>query len=556
MLGDKSGIFLVITVASFSLISSAFADSIFIEFDKSEYETGDTLTISGFVVDFSMPIVAMSVYDPTGKILSANNVELDSEGNFSKIVFLDAPFYEVPGEYKVKIDYRNETLEEFFTILGEVPDSELILEKIEPEIIILTTEKSVYSDGENIVITGIVSTLESPTVLIGIYDPFGTPAGFYFGTVDKNLEFSTNFLAKSGVNFKIDGTYSVKAHYGENEATTSFEFYEELKETKDDTAKEDNTKNDNTKNDNKDDNIKNDNTKNDNTKNETKDDNTKNDNLKNDNTKNDNTKNDKTENDNQSTINSPEDNSIIQEDKTKKQNNDKQPNDPIIKDNSNKEKKSSTTPTINNPPKKSDNLSVEDIELGKLLNQINLECDRSKYSDTISYYDGMGPSLYRLCKFESSIQFFNESLQKNPNNPEILTNKGSALGKLGYNNEALHHFDKALSINPNFLPAINNKANIHAKLGNFDEAISLYTSALGKNPNYSAVRENLALVLSEMPPQNPPIHKTDIDTQEKSVNQETSSPIQLKPQNEKPSDFFEQVGSMFSTVASLLGLSD
>ena len=42
---------------------------------------------------------------------------------------------------------------------------------------------------------------------------------------------------------------------------------------------------------------------------------------------------------------------------------------------------------------------MEDIELGKLLNQIKLECDSSTYADTISYYDGMGPALYRLCQF-------------------------------------------------------------------------------------------------------------------------------------------------------------
>ena len=46
--------------------------------------------------------------------------------------------------------------------------------------------------------------------------------------------------------------------------------------------------------------------------------------------------------------------------------------------------------------KKQNNLSVEDIELGKILNQINLECDSSDFVDMISYYDGMGPALYRF----------------------------------------------------------------------------------------------------------------------------------------------------------------
>jgi len=174
-----------------------------------------------------MPIVAISIYDPTGKILSANNLELDIDGNFSKIISLDSPFYDRPGNYKVKIDYRQISLEEFFIISGDLsePDSSLE-ETTRPKIVLLNTEKEMYTDGETIKITGIVSSLESPTVLIGIYDPFGTPAGFYFGTINKNLEFSTSFLAKAGVNFKVDGMYSIKAHYADMDVVTVFEFYE------------------------------------------------------------------------------------------------------------------------------------------------------------------------------------------------------------------------------------------------------------------------------------------------------------------------------------------
>ena len=173
------------------MISEIFAESILVEFDKSEYNTGDTLILSGTIPEFSMPIVAVSIYDPDGKILSANNLELDEEGNFFKTISLDSPFYENPGNYKVQIDYRQISQEEFFTIIGDSQPESILEEQIKPEIILLFTEKEVYADGENVKITGIVSSLESPTVLIGIYDPFGTPAGFYFGTragETKNVE--------------------------------------------------------------------------------------------------------------------------------------------------------------------------------------------------------------------------------------------------------------------------------------------------------------------------------------------------------------------------------
>ncbi len=483
MLGNKIGMLLVITILSFTLISESFAETIFFEFDKSEYNTGEKLTFSGSISEYSMPIMAVSIYDPNGKILSANNLELDGEGNFSKTISLDSPFYDEPGKYKVKINYQKIIQEEFFTITGEVsqPDS-ILKEKITPEIILLATEKEAYIDGDTVKITGIVSLKESITVLIGIYDPFGTPAGFYFGDVDKNLEFSKSFLVKAGVNFKVDGVYTIKAHYAESEAITTFEFYEDMSNTTDDNSK-------------------------------SADDNSKSayDNSKKSTTK--------------------------QKDKSRIQNNDK-------------DQTSNTKPN---------NLSVEDIELGKLLNQIILECDRSKYLDTISYYDGMGPALYRLCKFDSSLEFFSESLSKDPNNVEVLTNKGSALRKLGYYDEALFHFDKAIGINSNFLPAINNKANTLANLGNYEEAVSLYAEVLGKNPGYIATRQNLELALSEMPQTHNVIFQKPIITlkENNSVFEDTlnnNEPIKL--QKEKSPNFFEQIGSMFSSLGSLFDISN
>ena len=490
MLGNKIGMLLVITILSFTLISESFAETIFFEFDKSEYNTGEKLTFSGSISEYSMPIMAVSIYDPNGKILSANNLELDGEGNFSKTISLDSPFYDEPGKYKVKINYQKIIQEEFFTITGEVsqPDS-ILKEKITPEIILLATEKEAYIDGDTVKITGIVSLKESITVLIGIYDPFGTPAGFYFGDVDKNLEFSKSFLVKAGVNFKVDGVYTIKAHYAESEAITTFEFYEDMSNTTDDNSK-------------------------------SADDNSK----------------------------SADDNSKSADDNSKKSTT-KQKDKSIIQNND-KEQTSNTKPN---------NLSVEDIELGKLLNKIILECDRSKYLDTISYYDGMGPALYRLCKFDSSLEFFSESLSKDPNNVEVLTNKGSALRKLGYYDEALFHFDKAIEINSNFLPAINNKANTLANLGNYEEAVSLYAEVLGKNPGYIATRQNLELALSEMPQTHNVIFQKPIITlkENNSVFEDTlnnNEPIKL--QKEKSPNFFEQISSMFSSLESLFGISN
>ena len=494
MLGNKLGILLVLTVLSFTMISEIFAESILVEFDKSEYNTGDTLNLSGTIQEFSMPIVAISIYDPNGNILSANNLDLDEDGNFSKTISLDSPFYETPGIYKVQIDYRKISQEEFFTINGDViPKEPIVEEQIKPEIILLFTEKEVYTNGENIKITGIVSSLESPTVLIGIYDPFGTPAGFYFGTIDKNLEFSTSFLAKAGVNFKADGLYSIKAHYAESEYITNFEFYEDTLNSADDNS------------------------------------------------------------------NSADDNSIIKINDNKKSDDNKSTTSSTTVSTEPKDEKKTNLESTAIKTKKTDNLSVEDLELGLMLNQKNLDCDRSKYSDTISYYDGMGPALYRLCKFESSLQFFNESLAKDPNNVEVLTNKGSALGKMGFYDDAVAYYDRAIKINPNFLPAINNKANILATNGNYEEAVSLYAKVLGKNSNYSAARKNLETALTEIPQnfnENANNQISLLEENNPDLIESKNNYQQVKLQKGKSTDFFEQMGSMLSSLGSLFGISN
>ena len=571
MLGNKTGLLLVVAVISFSMTSEIFADDIFLNFDKAEYNTGDLLTLSGFIEGFSMPIVAVSVYDPDGKILSANNLELDENGNFSKIISLDSPFYDNPGNYKVKIDYRQISLEEFFTIGGDFSEPDSILdEEIKSEIILLTTEKEMYTDGETVTITGFVSSIESPTVLIGIYDPFGTPAGFYFGDVDSNLEFTTSFLAKAGVNFKIDGMYSIKAHYADMEVVTVFEFYKDLPGSSDDNSNSSDD-NSNSSDDNSNSSDDNSNSSDDNSNSSDDNSNSSDDNSNssddNSNSSDDNSNSsDDNSNSSDDNSNSSDDNSNSSDDNSNSSDdNSNSSDDNSITDKNSKvesiepkEEQSNTNLSETKAPRETDNLSVEDIELGKLLNQINLECDKSKYSDSISYYDGMGPALYRLCNFDSSLQFFSESLAQDPYNVEVLTNKGSALGKLGYYSDAILHYNKALAVDSNFLPALNNKANTLATIGNYDEAVSLYAEALGKNPSYSTARQNLESVLSEMPQKNNLVMQNQVSSINES-NSILSSSIdktdKIKLQKESSPDFFEKVDSMFSSIVSLFGIS-
>ncbi|NND86524.1 MAG: tetratricopeptide repeat protein [Nitrosopumilus sp.] len=517
MLGYFIGISLVLTALFPAIGVIAFAESFDAYFDKELYWTGDLLTISGKIFDYGMPIIAMSIHDPDGKILSANNLEISSEKTFSKTIQLDSPFYEKIGQYKIKLDYGQISQNYFFTIDDDITEPEIFIEEfVEPEIILLYTEKLQYTDNDVISITGLVSTLDSPTVLIGIYDPFGMPTGFYFGTVNSNLEFSTNFLVKSGVNFRVDGTYSIKAHYGESEAISFFDYYENLESVIDNSIPDEVIPDEVIP---------------------------------------------------EPTIITPKEIEII----TKPADDNKNSNpDSIIEVDVGKdiEKTSSTDDSsiIKTNPKKiptktvieeHDNLSVEDIELGKILNQINLECDTSSLTDTITYYDGMGPALYRLCKFDISLSFFNESLIDNPNNVEILVNKGSALGKLGYYSEAITYYDHAIKLDPGFLPAKNNKANALSNLGHFNEAVMLYTEILEKNPSYLTARQNLEFTLYENSKiQNtiqPSVLKEKFENIVYEEHVENNKINSVPSEKQKPSAFFEEIGSVFSSLGSLFG---
>ena len=473
MFGYKIGLLLVLIVL-FPLMPSIFANPILLDFDKTEYHTGDNMIITGHISNYKMPIIAMSIFDPEGDILSANNLIINSNGTFSKEFSLDSPFYDKSGQYTVKLNYGKIVQNEFFTIIGNTSEPEIIIpESIEPEIISITTDKNQYYDQNFITITGSVNTIDSPTVLIGVHDPYGTPIGFYFGEINSSLQFSTKFLVKSGVNFKVDGTYQVKAHYGESEKTINFEFSKKL------------------------------------------------------------------------------DTVIEPEIKT-----------PEIKTS----EKNINSVDYQSQIKKYDNLSVEDIELGKLLNQINLDCDRSRLVDTISYNDGMGPALYRLCKFDQSLNFFNDSLSKDPNNVEIITSKGSVLGKMGRTLESISYYDTALKIDPNFIPAINNKANALANMKKYDESISLYNKALEKNPSYDTARKNLQLVLQESSLENKVVFteytstSTDIPSNIVSSKDTMTEKLQmennLKTQTKNPTNIFEELSLVFSSLGSLFGFQN
>lgn len=493
MLGSKTEISLFLILFIPILIFPVYADnSLILETDKAEYEIGDLMIISGSVEEKKMPVVALKIFDPNGGILSANQIDLQDDNTFSKTIELDSPFYDEIGTYSITLDYGKLATQINFEMINESVDDSIISDDFDfffPEILAMFTDQEVYEDGDTVTIIGLVSDKDQDSVLIGIYDPFGTPTGFYFGDVDSDFEFSTSFLVKDGVNFKTEGIYSISAFYGDSEAYTSFEYVKKIE----------------------------------NVETEIIDDNTP-DTENQDNDKEKQIDDAKPATSNEKIIDKKESQATMQ--------------------NNNLE-----TPKDEKPvkPKSQDNLSVEDIELGIMLNQINLNCDNNEFVDIISYFDSMGPALIRLCKYADAIYYYDQSLIAEPKNVDILTNKGSALAKMKFYDEAIIHYDSALAITPKNFQALNNKANALANLEKYDAAISIYNQALALAPGNPIILKNLETAKS----------KSIIFTSEENIHIEEPPLLEqeqnlVKANNQETTNIFEQIGSMFSSLFDFL----
>ena len=361
--------------------------------------------------------------------------------------------------------------------------------ELNSEVITLESAKSVYTDNDVIYISGSVSSVDTPSVLIGIHDPFGMPTGFYFGNIDSNNEFSISFLAKAGINFKIEGKYDAAAYYSDSKKIVYFDFveslYNEIFETE--------------------------------TIEEPIPTETIEDNLiiiK------------------ESQIKADIQDDVLQETKIKNDINDKK-NNVVVRVSTN-------------------NLSVEDINLGKLLNQIALNCDQNEYTDTISYYDGMGPALIRLCKYSEAIFYFDEDIKNAPNDVEILTNKGTALSKLGHFEEAILYYDSALGIDSSYVPALNNKGNALSQLGKFEEAIDVYNLGMKLNSENKILKENFEKSMIKIPLQQ--YHEETSENTNHQIDKNNNDNFKIKNNNSIP-NLFEKIGSIFSSIGSIFGFN-
>ena len=81
-MNSRISILLIIGLASFVISNSFAVSQVTFDTDKRSYSAGDTVTITGKVINSPNQLVAVEVKDPNGNILVLRTVQTDSNGNY------------------------------------------------------------------------------------------------------------------------------------------------------------------------------------------------------------------------------------------------------------------------------------------------------------------------------------------------------------------------------------------------------------------------------------------------------------------------------------------
>jgi predicted O-linked N-acetylglucosamine transferase (SPINDLY family) len=109
-----------------------------------------------------------------------------------------------------------------------------------------------------------------------------------------------------------------------------------------------------------------------------------------------------------------------------------------------------------------------------------------------------GDQAIKINKLEQALQFYQQSLEINPNQPNVYNNQGIALYYLKQLDAALSSYDQALALNPDYAQAYNNRGLTLHDLKQFDEALVNFNQAIALKSDYAEAYNNLGLTLSNL----------------------------------------------------------
>ena len=110
----------------------------------------------------------------------------------------------------------------------------------------------------------------------------------------------------------------------------------------------------------------------------------------------------------------------------------------------------------------------------------------------------MGLEFYEVGDYTNALNSFDNALELNPNDDELIYFKSLALANLGDFDIAIDFIGRAIEINPNDERYWNDKANFLIKSGNFNEAICCYNKSIELNPDDSVLWTNKGFLYIQM----------------------------------------------------------
>ena len=122
------------------------------------------------------------------------------------------------------------------------------------------------------------------------------------------------------------------------------------------------------------------------------------------------------------------------------------------------------------------------FEEGKALLESFLKIEPSH-----TLYNGLGLLHQAQNNQEKALEAFENALEMEPKNPEIMNNLAITYQSMGRNEKAATYFNKVLDINPNQSEVYLNLGNLLLTLNSFDEAVTIYRMALKVNPANHAI---------------------------------------------------------------------
>jgi tetratricopeptide (TPR) repeat protein len=117
--------------------------------------------------------------------------------------------------------------------------------------------------------------------------------------------------------------------------------------------------------------------------------------------------------------------------------------------------------------------------------------------DVAIIYNKIGIAYHQLMDFKAALQYYQRSLEVNPNYSEAINNIGTVYYAQRKHKRAIDQYKKALKITPNSASIYSNLGTAYFARKNYKEAFEAYQKALSLDPEVFEHRSSQGVLLQE-----------------------------------------------------------